>query len=487
MAFSCRQEACPQSRDTLRLDASDDLGVEPRRHVVAVLAAAFVGTFAAAALAPQAHAQQRALGVYRGAASPTRVAEFGVWLGRQPTVVVDFLADDTWQHIASPVWWADRWASSPYRVAYSVPLLPDTGGTLQAGASGSYNAHFRQLAETLVSRGQANVILRLGWEFNLPHHRWTAKNDPGAYAAYWRQIVTTMRTVPGAQFEFDWCPNVGTQAVAAERAYPGDAYVDYIGLDAYDVGWGENYADHVWRWNWLLTQAHGLQWHRTFAAVHGKPMSFPEWGLWIRPDGHGGGDNPYYIERMSEWFAANNVAYQAYFEADAGDGQHELMGPLFSLGAAAYRARFGPAATSPPPPAPPPSPPRPSRLPPPPVVPEPPKPRKPKPRAIALLVRVEAARWASVGGGRGRMTFSGAIRHQRAGRPAVPRRSAPSVTLHWRSPTGWRTLARGRADRSGRFTIHRIMRARSRLQLRAVVQLGPARARSRVLRLSLRR
>jgi Glycosyl hydrolase family 26 len=314
------------------------------------LAAGLVATLSLGVFAPDAAAQERHLGVYRGPANPAGVAEFGTWLGRQPTVAVDFLADNSWEHIASPVWWADRWARSPYRMVYSVPLLPDTGGSLQAGAAGDYNVHFRRLAETLVARRQANAILRLGWEFNLPNHRWTAKDDPAAFAAYWRQIVTTMRAVPGARFEFDWCPNLGTQAVAPERAYPGDAYVDYIGLDAYDVGWGQNWTDPVWRWNWILTQAHGLQWHRSFAAAHGKPMSYPEWGLWIRPDGHGGGDNPHYIERMSEWFQANNVAYHSYFEAaPAGDGEHELMGSLFPRGAAAYRARFSAAGAGSPP------------------------------------------------------------------------------------------------------------------------------------------
>ncbi len=56
-------------------------------------------------------------------------------------------------------------------------------------------------------------------------------------------------------------------------------------------------------------------------------MSLPEWGLWERPDGHGGGDNPYFIERMHEFIAdpANNVAYQAYFEYDVKpDGNHRL-------------------------------------------------------------------------------------------------------------------------------------------------------------------
>lgn len=64
-----------------------------------------------------------------------------------------------------------------------------------------------------------------------------------------------------------------------------------------------------------------------FARTVGRPMSLPEWGLWQRPDGHGGGDNAYFIQQMMDFIAdpQNNVAYHAYFEFDVGaGGTHEL-------------------------------------------------------------------------------------------------------------------------------------------------------------------
>ena len=56
----------------------------------------------------------------------------------------------------------------------------------------------------------------------------------------------------------------------------------------------------------------GLEWHRDFAAQHGKRMSYPEWGV-----GHFG-DNPYFIQQMHDWFVENqdNIAYAAYFNVD---------------------------------------------------------------------------------------------------------------------------------------------------------------------------
>ncbi len=67
------------------------------------------------------------------------------------------------------------------------------------------------------------------------------------------------------------------------------------------------------RWQTLYLKApFGLEWHRDFAARHGKRISFPEWGV-----GHAG-DNPYFIQKMHDWFVENSdsIAYAAYFNVD---------------------------------------------------------------------------------------------------------------------------------------------------------------------------
>ena len=49
-----------------------------------------------------------------------------------------------------------------------------------------------------------------------------------------------MRSVAGEHFRFVWNPDAGafTQSgYSVAAAYPGDAYVDVIGLDAYDQSW----------------------------------------------------------------------------------------------------------------------------------------------------------------------------------------------------------------------------------------------------------
>lgn len=292
------------------------------------------------------------LGAYRSGGDPAGVAEFERWTGSsvQYRWALDFLPSRDWASIESAAWSTSMWGPSRFKTVYSIPLIPDTGGTLAQGASGAYNGHFQRLAETLVAGGEGDAVLRLGWEFNGDWFRWKASSDPAAFAAYWRQVVQTMRVVPGANFKFDWCPVLGTGAVAPPLAYPGDAYVDYIGLDAYDQDWLSGWQNPTQRWQNLLNQAHGLKWHRDFAAAHRKPMTFPEWGLFDRPDGHGGGDDPYFIQKMYEWIGANNVAYALYFEHDPPHGRHALMNGQFPRGAATFRKLFGaglPGATPP--------------------------------------------------------------------------------------------------------------------------------------------
>jgi Glycosyl hydrolase family 26 len=281
------------------------------------------------------------LGVYIGARNVEGVRQFGAWLGNDLDRALDYIDGSTWETIESPDWSTSGWADSGYRVDFSVPMIPDTGGSLRSGASGAYNARFAELAETLIENGQANAIIRPGWEFNLPLFNWSAGSEPRAYAVYFRQIVSTMRSVPGQAFEFEWSPALGRGVIPPDRAYPGDRYVDYIGLDVYDNTLIGKRRDPVARWRHLMRQPYGLRWHRDFSARHGKWMTFPEWGLVDGPSTAAGGDNPLFVQRMYAWISSNPVANHYYFEFDGSLGDHELLGGQFPRAAARFRHLFG--------------------------------------------------------------------------------------------------------------------------------------------------
>jgi hypothetical protein len=294
------------------------------------------------------------LGVFRST-SRSGVTSFEQWLGRDVDYVVDFSSRSTWNDISTPTYMINEWRNTGYRMVYSVALLPGNGsGSIAAGARGDYDEYYRTLARNLVAGGQEDAILRLGWEFNLEGWRWST-DDYQAFIAYWRHVVTAMRSVPGQQLQFDWNLNVGETAYHAYDYYPGDKYVDYVGVDVYDISWDEKTypyeadcsadcrEDRQSRvWDRLLNGTYGLVYWAEFARSKGKPMSVPEWGLWERPDGHGGGDDPYFITQMHAFVddPQNRVAYQAYLEVDVADGQHRLT--TFTTAGQAYKRLFGP-------------------------------------------------------------------------------------------------------------------------------------------------
>jgi len=285
-------------------------------------------------------AAQRAMGVFLGGGSAEEVRDFEAWAGTKVTHVGAFFSQQSWEQFENTDW-LEEWQGSGYRLSLGLPMLVrNDGGTLQKGASGAYDQHFRHAAEQLVHYGQGNAILRLGWEFNGDWYPWEAKKDPKSFVTYWRRIVDTMRAVPGAEnLRFDWNPSIGPGDVPVD-AYPGDEYVDFIGMDVYDRSYNAEMADPSRRWDEYVNGEFGLNWLRDFAASHGKPISFPEWGV---TDKHAAGaqpDNPVFIRGMSEFIRANNVEYQIYFEYDAPDGAHELRSDRFRRAGELYKELF---------------------------------------------------------------------------------------------------------------------------------------------------
>ena len=201
------------------------------------------------------------------------------------------------------------------------------------------------LAQTLVAAGQANAYLRLGWEFDGSWTAWYAgtPSAEASYATYFQQIVTAMRSVSGEHFRFVWNPDVGAfteSGYSVAAAYPGNAYVDVIGLDAYDQSWATPQTPTN---AWSTTMLPALTAAQQFASANGKPLAFCEWGVTIRSDGHGLGDDPYYIDQMVSWMQSpsNDVAYESYFDADSAGVNAQITGGLFPNSLAAFSVDLG--------------------------------------------------------------------------------------------------------------------------------------------------
>jgi len=276
------------------------------------------------------------------------VAQFDADLGTQTTQVLDFTPLSDWSQIEGQAWYLQPHGATSQRLELSVPIVPSVSGTsLAACANGDYDSHWAALGGNLVRFGLANAIIRPGWEFNAGWFAWSAAKDPAGFAACFRHVVQAMRSVPAGAFAFDWNVAVGPQAIDGAKAWPGAAYVDYVGVDVYDASWTHylpgtppTAAQQAATVNDLLNGPYGLAYWAAFAKQHQRPLAVPEWGVTWRSDGHGGGDDPTFVDSMFAFFAdpANNVAYEQYFNTGSASLDHVLNGATrFPNSAKAFR------------------------------------------------------------------------------------------------------------------------------------------------------
>ncbi|MFJ1593510.1 glycoside hydrolase family 26 protein [Kitasatospora albolonga] len=247
-----------------------------------------------------------------GPAGVRRMDQLSRWLGgAELRVGHTYLPGDLWVNIeGTPDFlesWADwRRADERRMFVLNVPMLERNEGRvpdaevrrlLRSGAMGDFDHHFTRLAERLVALGLPDTVIVLGWEMNGTTYTHRCGPDPASWQTYWQRIVKAMRDVPGQEFRFDFTPSRGLDAVPWTACYPGDDVVDIIGMDSYDQPRGGSFDDQV-------DEPYGLQAHVDFAAERGKPISFPEWGLFHN------GDNPEYMRRMLDWIDRHQPLYQ---------------------------------------------------------------------------------------------------------------------------------------------------------------------------------
>jgi hypothetical protein len=256
---------------------------------------------------------------------------FGTMVGHQMSCAQVYVDQtDTWQQWETP-WilspsspdlnWV-AWATAPgtsRQLVITQNLIPtgvESSDWLDAGAAGDDEGYARTFAANLVAAGLGNSIIRLAPEANGNWKDDSLGSTPQQWALwdqFWSNTVIAMRSVPGANFQFDWCVNYLYRDLPLSEIYPGNDVVNIIGIDVYDDGnLGSTGAE---RWNAADNRADGVQAVVQFAAANDKPLSIPEWGVDTVADG-GGGDDPAFVNGIASVVADTPTAYQSYFFND---------------------------------------------------------------------------------------------------------------------------------------------------------------------------
>lgn len=280
-------------------------------------------------------------GVFVGGGDRATHEQFARWRGRSLDTIVTFTSRSTWNDIINPTYFLDRWKGTRYTKVFSLPPFPESGASMNSCAAGRYNAKWKQFARTVRHYGMDDeIIVRLGWEMNGDWFAWNARN-PKKFVACWRNVVRSAESV-APKLRWDWTVNrgPGKALTDARRAYPGDRYVDFIGVDSYDA-WPA--VTNASSWNQHYASKYGLKFWLDFAKAHHKRFTVPEWGIHHGPStlGVSGRDNPYYVTKMTSFFRRNafHIGYEAYFNERDPYIANSLYGPAQNPRAAtAYRA-----------------------------------------------------------------------------------------------------------------------------------------------------
>jgi beta-mannanase len=213
--------------------------VSGRRQRLARAACCLVA-LAGFVLAPQASARGIALGAYVPEATwkPRAIDRYARQVGRTPVIVSSY----------------KPWTSSPFLPRElkpvwrrgAIPMITwepwSWGGRhrfpLRAIAAGRFDGYVRRSARA-AARWDRPLLVRFAHEMNGNWYPWgrVRGNTAGLYKRAWRHVVRIFRRAGASKAMWVWSPNVDNHGKYPFRGlYPGDAWVDWVGLDGFNWG-----------------------------------------------------------------------------------------------------------------------------------------------------------------------------------------------------------------------------------------------------------
>ncbi len=138
--------------------------------------------------------------------------------------------------------------------------------------SGAYDSYLRTWAEAAAAWGHP-LLLRFDWEMNFPSAPYSERNNgnrPGDFVAMWRHVHDVFVGAGATNVKWVWCPHASTRSSQPLAGlYPGNAYVDWVGLDGYNWGSTPNVGDDGgWR---SFDQIFSASLHQLTHLAPGKP------------------------------------------------------------------------------------------------------------------------------------------------------------------------------------------------------------------------
>jgi mannan endo-1,4-beta-mannosidase len=184
----------------------------------------------------------RYLGVYEPDApgSYAGLDRFAQSVGRQPNLVTYY------SHWLDPFQAGFAAAAAKHGAITLVQIAPKDVA-LGRVAAGQFDPYLRSYAMAVKDYGK-QVILSFGHEMNGDWYTWGYKHtSPAAFVAAWRHIVTVFRAVGATNATWLWTVNIigneGPKTADPAPWWPGNSYVDWVGIDGYYYTSSQDFAD----------------------------------------------------------------------------------------------------------------------------------------------------------------------------------------------------------------------------------------------------
>ena len=199
-------------------------GIARLAAVLAIVASAAVPASASASIQ---------LGAYTpGApAKASALSEYAAMVGRQPDIVMWY------RDFGLPLLYADEIKNLGATGQTPMVTWEPYDQSITQIASGSYDSYLHESAKIAKSWGRT-LMIRFSHEMNGTWYPWAGSNStPDAFLAAWRHVVSLFRADGVTNVKWVWSPNIqeGTKYPISPY-FPGDEWVDYVGLDGYNWG-----------------------------------------------------------------------------------------------------------------------------------------------------------------------------------------------------------------------------------------------------------
>lgn len=175
----------------------------------------------------------------------------------------------------------------------------------KAIANGNCDAFLHKAGKNLHEVKQPFYFL-FAWEMNNPQLAWsvpTSGSSSDDFMATWRHINAIFKQEKVTNAIWVFCPNTqGGKSISYDKIYPGNNYVDWIGLDGYN--WGTTQSWSHWQ---SFSEVFTASYNHLVNIAPDKPMVIAE----VNTTDQGGDKSAWYTDMFTQQIPYNFPKIQA--------------------------------------------------------------------------------------------------------------------------------------------------------------------------------